>query len=418
MHSYSKLHRPQAFALALSLIALVALATACGGKSPQDLMLSAQEMASAGDLYGAEMQLQRVIRDHPDAPEALEARQGLVFIYMMTQNFDGAEEQLDVLVEASGGPQTEAGMMHLSDKIYILVQQGKTDEAMQLIDATSSTLANAPVERRLQLSSMRASVLNGTNQNEAARAEALQLLEAASATPEFHAQALDIVNRVFAVPADNDQPSSAALEQLVQVHRDFIARFPDSPAVVQSYFSIAQSLEILGRGEEAESAYDQARALIERQVKEGLGSERVEALARLAGYYVQRNQLDKTAEVLERIVAEFPDSQHASAAELTLAQIERQLGNYTGAQERLQRFIAANPQSPAAQEAIEFLQLLRAEASSTTTQAQQLAPPAGAVAIDDTPATATEAVQPADVTEPAEQPATAADEAPAAEPEP
>jgi TolA-binding protein len=343
------------------LAVLAAMPAGCAKKSPKELLDQAKVMMQNRDIYGAEMQFQKIAEQYPESKEAVFARMGLVECYRLTKDYGSAFEQLDALMTILGGPQTADGYQALMMKIQLFGDERKYGEAIKLVEETSPTLKGAPLGRRMHLAMVLGRLYLHDNQRPRAQALALRLLDTVADKPEAHGNALKLIAMTHDQPEDQDK--------LIGIYQDYLKRFPQSDFRPDVLIATGHLYRTKGQTDEANRLYDQAETLLKTQLEKALGAEaKSTLLMKLAGMYQFRAEPDKARKVLERIANDYKGGPLAGQALLALASMDHAAGLLDAAAEKFKHVLAEYPESGLAQQAMQGLQMLQQPRPTSETQ--------------------------------------------------
>jgi TolA-binding protein len=352
----------------VALLAMTCLALAgCSKKSPKELLETASTMMQSRDTFGAEMQYQKILDQYPKSPEALTARAGLLTCYRMTNDYDNAFAQFDLLIQEVGGLASPRGFNGLLNKLTLYAQIKQFDKGLACaLEAEKSLGQKLPLEQRLELESYIGQFYVVTKQKPKAQDLAKRMIEEVAGQPMFH-------NYAFAMTATAyDQPSDRAA--LAGIYQDFLKRFPTSPVAPDVRFAISQIFDSMGKKAEAKVAYDQALAGVKATLDKALGSDKIVLTMKLGEMLQVHGDKAGFRATLGGLIEHYPTTQQAAQALLALADQDCQDGKFQDALAKLGRVINGPMHQEQQTIAVRMTQAIRQSMASGTTR--RASPPA------------------------------------------
>jgi TolA-binding protein len=298
------------------LVALLAIAclafVGCSKKTPQELLDVATSMMQARDWFGAEMQYQKILDQYPQASEAIKARAGLLTCYRMTNDYDSAFAQFDLLIKDVGGIASPRGFNALLSKLTLYVQVKQFDKGLTCaLEADKSLGGKLPIMQHLQLESYIGRFYVVAKQKAKAQDLAKRMIEETAKQPSLQHYAIAMMSITHDQPTDRDA--------LLGIFQDFLKRFPTSPIAPDVRFSVSQLFDSMGKKAEAKQAYDQAIVEVKTAIDKALGTEKIDLTMKMAGILQLHGDKASFRATLNGIIEHYPTSQQAAQALLALA---------------------------------------------------------------------------------------------------
>lgn len=277
----------------------ILLLPGCNRRTPEERFQQAAEYMQQGDRISAEVELKQLVEKSPDDPMSLQARMGLVQLYMADRRFDEAAQELESLLQKVD-QRNATGQQVLNQYLSVLKSQKKFPEAIKVVDEYQQKYAD---DEGVSLS-------------------------------------LAVGRADIQIQAGETTPAREALSGLMDQ--------TTNPAEMNLYRQlIARSLAREGDTTGALSFYEQ-------ELSKAQGDrERLQILQQLAGGYAALGAYEKNREALERttrLYDEMMSKELDANARLGLTQglgeMYLQSGNLRGARRVYQALFDTNPQDP------------------------------------------------------------------------
>lgn len=303
--------------LMTSILLVAFLVSGCGRKTPEDKLAEAQQLLQERQTPLAILKLRDLIREHPDEDAAIDARFGLAMIYTQLgreENLEAARDLYRQLYEMLG-VRDERGLEAFSQLIMAKLEKENFDGAFEMIDKVIDDLADDP-QFQTQMKIQRA-MLQLLSEEEEKVDQGVEFLMATMVEHEerpMRGQTRELLARHYR--------EEGRFEESSAVYTHYLEHFPDDPIKPMLVLTMAINSKLAGDTESKERYLAEGKALMEEKIEEELNlNRRAEHLNDLAQLLTVAEDFDGAEEAYRRIMADQPATRTALDAQFAIGQM-------------------------------------------------------------------------------------------------
>lgn len=344
--------------------ALALSVAACGAKTEQEYLSEAQQALDEKNPVEAIVLYKEYLNKFAKSPDVPRAKMSLVEAYFDNREFDRCRELLDEILEASGGPATDAGFEAFRIKVTSYAHEGDPAGGLAYAESNSEVFEAARPEIRSAYRFTLAELYPQLQRNDEALEFYKEVLAGPLDTPEDrlkHSTALD--RSLDILQTTNDVPRAVGvMEGYIKAHPDseiapeLHVRTGRAYAELSSQAFSPEREELAAKAEEhfltSEAHF---RNILETTRN---ADEKTDGMLKVAQLLHFRKKSAEGRDFYRKIVDNYPLSPSRSQAMLLLAMSHLQEGDYETAAAAFSQVAEAYPGTRNATEAQQGLQVI------------------------------------------------------------
>jgi tetratricopeptide (TPR) repeat protein len=345
--------RPAKLGMRLTALAALTLAlglglTGCSGRSEEDYLSEAGAMLQEQNLLRATILYKEFLDKYPESPNRITAQLGLAEAYYRNRDYDLCRGTLDEIMDQSGGPASPVGFQAFLTKLRTYNEEERFDEGLAVAEATSDTLATAPLPMKQAFQMFLGDFYARTQrpQDAIAMYDAILAIEPPTMEEEvFHLQLLNKSASLY--------ESEGRLADAMEMFRGYIEAHPNVGTRSQIQQSMGRIEAWQGNEEAAERHYADAEADLRNLLEASDNEEnRIRYRIGLANLDYLRGRNEAADAELRKIIDENTESSSRAVAMNLLASRLAEAGDYETAMSLLQQVVTTYPNTAEAGQAI------------------------------------------------------------------